>query len=170
MYDLLLSPSTPPVLRCAVLPGACQSPTGFALISSSVFRGPRARLRVCLRCVSCLGMAERVGWSRAQDRTSWHLRWSAKGCPKAQKNVGLILAFGPPRVLGSSPGTRAGSVLTGRGCGGRTRLPANSAERLGNGLGFALCLLLSPRVRSWAGLRGVLRTEDAQSLCLQDSC
>lgn len=66
----------------------------------------------------------------------------------------------PDSCLRSSPGTRAGSVLTGRGCGGRTRLPANSAERLGNGLGFALCLLLSPRVRSWAGLRSVLGTED----------
>lgn len=87
----------------------------FALISWSISLCPGAKLCVCLLCVSCLGMTKRVGWRRAEDRTSWHLCWSARaglqGLPergpvtKAPKNHGLTIAFSPLQD------SLAGSVL-----------------------------------------------------------
>lgn len=59
-----------PFLSFAVLTRNFQSPTGFALISWSISWNPRAKLRVCLLCVSCLGMTRRLGWRGAQDCAS----------------------------------------------------------------------------------------------------
>lgn len=155
---LLLSPSILPVLRCTVLPLPVTH--WFCFDFLVYFLGLQSQAS-CLPSVRALLRNGRESW--LEPCPGPHILAPPLECQRLSQST---KERWPDSRLQSFLGTRAGSVLTRRGCGGRTRLPENPAGTLGNGT--CLCLLLSPRVRSWTGLSSVLGTEDVQSLCLQD--